>query len=69
MNGCLPPEPRRSSSGHSRPARLVKIGMGIVPYGRYVVLQLAQVAVQGALFPKILRRIDRLRPRPSPLPA
>ncbi len=32
--------------------------------GRYVVFQLAEVAVPRALFAEILRRIDRLRPRP-----
>jgi hypothetical protein len=31
-----------------------------------VVFQLAEVAVPGALFPEILRRIERLRPRPPP---
>ena len=30
---------------------------------------LAEVAVPRALFAEILRRIDRLRPRPPPLPA
>jgi hypothetical protein len=33
-------------------------------HGRYVVFQLAEVAVPRALFTQILRRIDRLRPRP-----
>jgi hypothetical protein len=33
-------------------------------HGRYVVFQLAEVAVPRALFAEILRRIDRLRPRP-----
>jgi hypothetical protein len=49
--------------------KLVKIGARIVRHGRYVVFQLAEVAVPRALFAEILRRIDRLRPRPSPLPA
>lgn len=49
-------------SCHWRGARggLMKIGPGIVRYGRHVVFQLAEVA---------LRRIDDLRPRPAPLPA
>jgi hypothetical protein len=38
-------------------------------HGRYVVFQLAEVAVPRALFASILRRIDDLRPRPPPLPA
>jgi hypothetical protein len=49
--------------------KLVKIGARIVRHGRYVVFQLAEVAVARALFEKILRRIDRLRPQPPPLPA
>jgi Transposase DDE domain group 1 len=49
--------------------RLVKIGARIVRHGRYVVFQLAGVAVPRTLFADILHRIDRLRPRPPPLPA
>ena len=49
--------------------KLVKIGARIVRHGRYVVFQLAEVAVPRALFEKILRRIDQLRPQPPPLPA
>ena len=49
--------------------KLVKIGARIVRHGRYVVFQLAEVAVRRPLFADILRRIDRLRPRPPPLPA
>ena len=49
--------------------KLVKIGARIVRHGRYVVFQLAEVAVPRALFAEILRRIDGLRPRPPPLPA
>ena len=49
--------------------KLVKIGARIVRYGRYLVFQLAEVAVPRALFAEILRRIDRLRPRSPPLPA
>jgi len=47
--------------------KLVKIGAKIVRHGRYVVFQLAEVAVPRVLFAEILRRIDRLRPRPPPL--
>jgi hypothetical protein len=49
--------------------KLVKIGARIVRHGRYVVFQLAEVAVPRALFAGILRRIDELRPRPPPLRA
>jgi hypothetical protein len=48
--------------------KLVKIGARIVRHGRYVVFQLAELAVPRALA-EILRRIDDLRPRPPPLPA
>ena len=44
--------------------KLVKIGARIVRHGRYVVFQLAEVAVPHALFAAILRRIDRLRGPP-----
>jgi hypothetical protein len=44
--------------------KLVKIGARTVRHGRYVVFQLAEVAVPRALFATILRRIDRLRGPP-----
>ena len=44
--------------------RLVKIGARIVRHGRYVVFQLAEVAVPRALFAVILCRIARLRGPP-----
>jgi hypothetical protein len=47
----------------------VKIGARIVRHGRYVVFQLAEVAVPRALFADILRRIDGLRLRSPPLAA
>ena len=46
--------------------RLVKIGARIVCHGRYVVFQLAEVAVPRAPFATILRRIERLRGPPVP---
>ena len=46
--------------------KLVKVGARIVRHGRYVVFQLAEVAVPRALFAAILRRIDRLRGPPVP---
>jgi hypothetical protein len=44
--------------------KVVKIGARIVRHGRYLVFQLAEVAVPRALFAAILRRIDRLRGPP-----
>ena len=46
--------------------KLVKIGARIVRHGRYLVFQLAEVAVPRALFAEILRRIGRLRGSPMP---
>ena len=46
--------------------KLVKIGAKIVRHGRYVTLQMAEVAIPRDLFADILRRIDRLRPKPAP---
>lgn len=37
--------------------------------GLYAAFQLAEVAVPRALFAEILRRIERLRPKPPPLAA
>ena len=49
--------------------KLIKIGARIVRHGRYVVFQLAEVAVPRALFAESLRRIADLQPRSPPLPA
>jgi hypothetical protein len=46
--------------------KLVKIGAKVVRHGRYVIFQMAGVAVPKELFQKILRRIDGLRPRLAP---
>jgi hypothetical protein len=46
--------------------KLVKIGARIVRHGRYVMFQLAEVAVPRSLFASILRRIDHLRGPPVP---
>jgi hypothetical protein len=44
-------------------------GARIVRHGRYLVFQLAEVAVPRALFAEILRRVDQLRPKSTPLAA
>jgi hypothetical protein len=73
--GCSEPLPTTSPTSYARwPCRhwslttlrekLVKIGARIMRHGRYVVFQLAEVAVPRVLFAEILRRVDRLRPRP-----
>ena len=45
---------------------LVKTGAKVVNHGRYVTFQLAEVAVSGDLFRKILGLIDGLRPATAP---
>ena len=45
---------------------LVKIGAKIVRHGRYIVFQMAEVAIPRDLFADIFRRIDRLRTTPLP---
>ena len=47
--------------------KVVKIGAKVVAYGRYLVFQMAEVAVPRELFGRILDRIARLRP-PDPAP-
>jgi hypothetical protein len=47
--------------------KLVKIGAKIVMHARYVTFQMAEVAVPSQLFGEILRLIDGLRPRPTPV--
>ncbi len=46
--------------------KLVKIGAKIVRHGRYIVFQMAEVAIPRDLFADILRRIDLLRTTPLP---
>ena len=46
--------------------KLIKIGAKMVRHGRYITFQLAEVAIPKTLFADILRRIDRLRPKPIP---
>ncbi len=42
------------------------VGVKVVRHGRYVTLQMAEVAILKTLFVEILRLIDRLRPAPLP---
>ena len=46
--------------------KLIKIGAKVVRHGRYIMFQLAEVAIPRALFAEILRLIDGLRPAPLP---
>jgi hypothetical protein len=60
------PEAVKQWSLTSLREKLVKIGAKVVRHGRYVVFQMAEVAVLKELFQEILRLIDGLRPRPAP---
>jgi hypothetical protein len=60
------PEVVEHSSLTTLREKLVKIGAKIVRHGRYVIFQMAEVAIPRSLFADILRRIYRLRPRPAP---
>ena len=46
--------------------KVVKIGAKVVAHGRYLVFQMAEVAVPRELFAAILGRIGRLRAAPRP---
>src|SRR5258708_19232315 len=46
--------------------KLVKIGAKIVTHARYVIFQMAEVAVPSDLFQEILRAIAQLRAPPAP---
>ena len=47
--------------------KLIKIGAKIVRHGRYVVFQMAEVAIPRDLFADIMCRIDRLGTTPLPI--
>ena len=59
------PEAVKQWSLTSLREKLVKIGAKVVRHGRYVIFQMAEVAVPWELFQEILRLIDGLRPRPA----
>jgi hypothetical protein len=44
--------------------KLIKIGAKVVSHGRYVVFQMAEVAIPRQMFQEILRLIAELRPQP-----
>ena len=56
------PRSIRSWNLTTRREKLVKIGAKVVTHAKYIVLQLAEVAVPRQLFAGILRRIARLCP-------
>ena len=46
--------------------KLVKIGAKVIRHGRYITVQMAEVAIPRRLFAEILRLIDGLRLKPAP---
>jgi hypothetical protein len=48
---------------------LIKIGAKVVSHGRYIALQMAEVAIPRQMFQEILQLIAELRPKPPPAPA
>jgi hypothetical protein len=58
------PEPIKDWSLTSLKEKLIKIGAKVVNHGRYVVFQMAEVAIPRNLFADILRLIAELRPPP-----
>ena len=63
------PEAVKQWSLTSLREKLVKIDAKVVRHGRYVIFQMAEVAVPKELFQEILRLIGELRPQPQPPPA
>ena len=63
------PEAIKQWSLTSLREKLVKIGAKVVRHGRYVIFQMAEVAVPRELFQEILRLIAELRPQPPPASA
>ena len=62
-------EPIKDWSLTSLKDKLIKIGAKVVSHGRYVVFQMAEVAIARQMFQEILRLIAELRPQPPPAPA
>ena len=55
----------------TKPRRVIakvewKIGAKVVSHGRYVIFQMAEVAIARQMFQEILRLIAELRPQPPP---
>jgi hypothetical protein len=63
------PEPIKDWSLTGLKEKLIKIGAKVVSHGRYVIFQMAEVAIPRQMFQEILRLIAELRPQPPPAPA
>jgi len=64
LRTLAPPEPTKDWPLTSLKKKLIKIGAKVVSHGRYVVSQMAEVAIPRNLFAGILRLIAELRPPP-----
>jgi Transposase DDE domain group 1 len=60
------PEPIKDWSLTSLKDKLIKIGAKVVSHGRYVIFQMAEVAIARQMFQEILQLIAELRPQPPP---
>ena len=60
------PEPIKDWSLTSLKEKLIKIGAKVVSHGRYIIFQMAEVAIARQMFQEILRLIAGLRPQPPP---
>src|ERR1017187_2614485 len=63
------PEPIKDWLLTSLKEKLSKIGAKVVRHGRYVIFQMAEVAIPREMFQEILRLIAELRPQPPLAPA
>jgi hypothetical protein len=66
LQGTDLPEEMANWSLTSLQTRLIKIGARVVHHARAITFQLAEVAVTGDLFARILAAIHRLRSPPVP---
>jgi hypothetical protein len=60
------PEPIKDWSLTTLKDKLIKIGAKVVSHGRYIIFQMAEVAIPRQMFQEILRLIAELRPQPPP---
>ena len=60
------PKKIRDWSLRTLQVKLIKIGVKVIRHSRYVIFQMAEVAVPRALFREILDRIRQLRSLPIP---
>jgi hypothetical protein len=66
MRTLAMPKAAASWSLTSLREKLIKIGTKVVSHGRYVMFQMAEVAVSQEMFQEVLSLIARLRSPPAP---